>query len=140
MCSTISDETVEVGANLYEIDTDATASVSTQDVAKVETKAAPESDSKATSPVKSPPPPAVQMISKASATRTPSIHFLGKDGWASRLNGQKSKEPPQVVYIPPTYGRPKFTQEEMDALITGGADLAPSVLNYSTGAKFKQTY
>lgn len=134
LCNTIvSDDTVEVGAKLYEIDTDATAAVSTKDAPKSEAKkASVESEPKAGPSKKATPPP---NASKTPA-RTPSIHFLGKEGWASRLSGQKLNQP-QVVYIPPMYGRPKFTQEEMDALITGGADLAPSVLDYSRGAKFQ---
>jgi hypothetical protein len=122
-----SDETVEVGANLYEIDTDASASVLTEDIPKVSTPVAP---SASALPLKAP--------TAKPTSRTPSIHFLGKEGWATRLSGgSKPSPPPQLVYIPPTYGRPKFTQEEIDALITGGADLAPSVLDYSSGAKFR---
>ncbi|GAX21930.1 hypothetical protein FisN_40Hh021 [Fistulifera solaris] len=129
------DETVEVGANLYEIDTDASASVSTEDIPKVESKATNESStpvapSASALPLKAP--------TAKPTSRTPSIHFLGKEGWATRLSGGSKPSPtPQLVYIPPTYGRPKFTQEEIDALITGGADLAPSVLDYSSGAKFR---
>jgi hypothetical protein len=34
------------------------------------------------------------------------------------------------------YGRPKFTDAEMEALITGGANMAPEVVVHSSGAKF----
>lgn len=153
-----SDETVEVGAKLYEIDTDATASTDDQPKSEETKKATVETSSKEatseTSPKeaavektpkeepakKSTPPPKAKSAKKEPApkttttARTPSIHFLGKEGWATRLSGQTTNQP---VYIPPMYGRPKFTEEEMNALITGGADLAPSVLDYSRGAKFR---
>jgi hypothetical protein len=37
----------------------------------------------------------------------------------------------------PMYGRPQFTEAEIEALLTGGATMAPKVLSHSTGAKFK---
>ena len=65
--------------------------------------------------------------------RTPSIHFLGKEGWARRRSGVQT---PTIVYVPPSYGRPVFTEEEMEALVTGGASLAPDVKKYSSGSMF----
>ncbi|GAX10551.1 hypothetical protein FisN_40Lh021 [Fistulifera solaris] len=130
------DETVEVGADLYEIDTDASASVSTEGISKVESsKATNENDTPVAASASAPP---LKVPTAKPTSRTPSIHFLGREGWATRLSGgSKPSPPPKPVYIPPSYGRPKFTQEEIDALITGGADLAPSVLDYSSGAKFR---
>jgi hypothetical protein len=58
---------------------------------------------------------------------------LGKDGWATALAGQV----PEIVYeIPASYGRLKFTEEEMDALVLGGANIAPDIKAYSGGARF----
>lgn len=36
----------------------------------------------------------------------------------------------------PMYGRPKFTEEEMEALMMGGATIAPQVVSVSSGASF----
>ena len=36
----------------------------------------------------------------------------------------------------PMYGRPSFTEVEMEALILGGASIAPTVVAHSKGAKF----
>lgn len=90
---------------------------------------AAETEKAAASETKLEPAPAAA----AKSHRTPSIHFLGKEGWARKLAGEQT---PQVVYIPPSYGRPAFTEEEMEALVTGGANLAPQVKDYSSGAMF----
>jgi hypothetical protein len=43
----------------------------------------------------------------------------------------------EVVYdIPANYGRLSFSEEEMEALIMGGANLVPDVKSYSSGATF----
>lgn len=81
--------------------------------------------------------------------RNPSIHFLGKSGWAERLSGHKEtvssdviaqSSPTAVVSVQsdihPMYGRPAFTEIEMEALIMGGAETAPSVVSPSGGARF----
>lgn len=121
---------MEVGADLYRIDTEAEASVS----AGAESAPAPEaaaSERKVEAPkaVAKAEAPAPAAAPKSSGHRTPSIHFLGKNGWAKR-------RAPTVVYIPPNYGRPAFTEEEMEALVTGGASLAPDIKTYSSGAMF----
>lgn len=131
MCLSIrSDDTVEVGADLCEIDTDGVATVeASSDAAPVavEAAAAP-APSPAPAPVAAAPAPAA---TSASGTRTPSIKFLGKDGWAQLLAGQ----PPQAP-IPVNYGRLAFSDAEMEALVMGGANLAPEVKDYSKGAIF----
>jgi hypothetical protein len=69
-------------------------------------------------------------------TRTPSIFFLGKEGWAARkIKGEKltaaaqSTSPHGVTVVQddsvrhPMYGRPPFSEAEMEALLCGGANL-----------------
>ena len=133
-----SDETVEVGAPLYEIDTDATASVSASEKAQ---DAAPAS--KESSPKKETPKPAADKPAAAAKSshskqqkqehRAPRIQFLGKEGWAERL------KPAPVVELPPIhpmFGRPKFSEEEMEAIMLGGAEQAPKIVSLSSGATF----
>lgn len=132
-----SDDTVEVGASLYEIDTEMEGTVVSRAVADKESVA------EAELPVEK------EKSSPPNHTRSPSIHFLGKDGWAKRLSGNDKNaatdttapSPPTAVItvqrdIHPMYGRPSFTEIEMEALILGGADLAPSVVVPSGGARF----
>jgi len=124
------DDEVEVGADLYEIDTEAEATVEAS--AK-----APEPAPAVSAPVpapavsapepKAPPAPAV---SSSAGGRKPSIQFLGKEGWARALTVQ-----PDLV-IPANYGRLEFSEEEVEALWTGGANLAPELKEFSTGAVF----
>lgn len=85
---------------------------------------------------------------KSDSHRTPSIQFLGKTGWeALRTKSSKTVVPDKsanplaitIVYedtVDPMYGRPKFTEEEMENLMMGGATLAPKVVNLSSGASF----
>ena len=143
-----SDETVEVGANLYKIDTDAEASVvsagttaSSSSSSKSTTKesAAATAEKVSEAPKTTANTKAESSAAKSSSSgggghhRTPSIHFLGKEGWARRRSGVQT---PTIVYVPPSYGRPVFTEEEMEALVTGGASLAPDVKKYSSGSMF----
>mmetsp|Transcript_134791 Transcript_134791/g.200570 ORF Transcript_134791/g.200570 Transcript_134791/m.200570 type:complete len:230 (-) Transcript_134791:9-698(-) len=127
------DDTIEVGSDLYEIDTEAEATV-----AASEAPAKSEAPTPAAEPAKA--QPAVAAVATDSAKsedtshRTPSIKFLGKDGWARVLSATESA--PVVYAIPADYGRPAFTEEEMEALVLGGANLVPDVKNYSSGAKF----
>jgi phosphatidylinositol kinase/protein kinase (PI-3 family) len=93
----------------------------------------------------------------SSSHRTPSIHFLGKSGWQALKTEKQQhtteKQQPiaieksnpfnplaiNVIYdnsIDSTYGRPKFTEAEMEALIMGGASIAPNVVSMSKGASF----
>ena len=103
--------------------------------------------------------PTPTAATSASEHRSPSIKFLGKEGWEALRKGHDTKKqelihderiPPSLKkYVgkrriidnrnvnDPMYGRPKFTEAEMEALLTGGATLSPHVLSLSTGAKFK---
>lgn len=147
-----------MGGDLYEIDTEAEASVEGTTAAAATPKAeeAP-SESKSVGEQ-----PVVQETvktapeSESSSHRNPSIHFLGKDGWAKVLSGKDptasstqsttSSTPSAVssqkttvldgAMIHPMYGRPKFTEDEMEALIMGGANVAPEVVAHSSGATF----
>lgn len=133
------DDNIEVGADLYKIDTDAEASVS----AETETESGPEpaavappsqeAPSKA-APAATAPTPAVAPASKSSfdSHRTPSIHFLGKDGWNKRKTGEETLS---IVYLPPNYGRPVISEEEIESLIMGGANLTPGY-NHSPGSLY----
>lgn len=115
---------MEVGANLCELDTEAEATVvsSNESAEPAAAAAAPPAPSAA---------PVVAVEAPKSA-RLPSIQFLGKDGWARKLSGMDAA----VVYVPKNYGRPKFSEEEMEALMTGGANLVPEVKQLSAGAIF----
>ena len=128
-----------MGAPLYTIDTEAEATVEGSAPAAIPSEAPEEpapSIAAATEPVvaaKSAPPTPDATVQSTSSTatkhRTPSIRFLGKQGWRDLLSGK----PPQpasptetatmTVNIHPMYGRPPFTAKEMDALIFGGANL-----------------
>jgi hypothetical protein len=148
----IRDETVEVGATLYELDTDAVASVSATTAATAAESISSTKVEKTTSETKH----STLQLTATSDHRSPSIKFLGKDGWEALRKGQDvSKQalngavssnlsPHAVTTIiddkkvkNPMYGRPKFTEAEIDALLSGGATLAPQVLSHSAGAKFK---
>jgi pyruvate/2-oxoglutarate dehydrogenase complex dihydrolipoamide acyltransferase (E2) component len=150
-----SDDTIEVGQDLYEIDTEAEASASASASASSEDSAAeakPKEEESQQSSTEPEPEPAKASeetsetkaesqtsasTSQTSSHRSPSIQFLGKEGWARKLAGEETEETPQVYHIPPSYGRPAFSEEEMEALITGGANLAPQVKDYSSGAMFE---
>lgn len=121
------DDTVEVGSDLCEIDSEAVPTVEATEVVG----AAPEAETSAPSlaPVESSSTPAVSS-SGSSEARTPSIHFLGKEGWAKKLNVEAE------YVISANYGRLLFSEEEMEALLMGGANLAPEIKEYSSGAVF----
>lgn len=146
---------------MYEIDTDATASSepSTKSAApsgKEDSSSASSESETASSPApaaKEEQPAAADSSSGSSSSsggshRTPSIQFLGKEGWAARLRGEDpttssssssgSGSEPVVDTTPihPMYGRPAFSEEEMEAFMLGGADQAPKVISQSSGAKF----
>ena len=123
-----SDDEVEVGADLYEIDTEAEATV--EGTAAAEPAAAAPTETVAAAPVPAAAAPVPTTSSSSSTKRVPSIQFLGKDGWAAALTPE-----PQYI-IPATYGRLEFSEDEMGALLSGGANLAPEVQAYSTGASF----
>mmetsp|Transcript_577 Transcript_577/g.727 ORF Transcript_577/g.727 Transcript_577/m.727 type:complete len:241 (+) Transcript_577:147-869(+) len=141
------DDTIEVGAQLYEIDTEAEATVSSPvDSAPSETAAAPVE-------VEAPLAKEENDSKVASSSRTPSIKFLGKSGWESRRSGETSSgaveslvpdKPNGVITldgstISATYGRPLFNDDEIEALMSGGANLAPELVSPSKGAVFSSS-
>ena len=125
---------------MYEIDSEAVATIEASDVpAPVQsTSQAPTTPAIAASaPV--PSPASSPAPSQQHGVRTPSIHFLGKEGWAKVLSGAEGSgaSAPTVVYnIPANYGRLPFSEDEMEALIMGGANIAPQIKSYSSGATF----
>lgn len=121
---------MEVGAKLYEIDTGAAAAVDAS--SSPPPSAAPttkQSDTTADAELTTTSDSKVAS-KQTSGHRTPSIHFRGKDGWAQIKIALPS--PVQYVDLPPSYGRLKFTELEMEAIMVGGANLAPDL------AKMKQ--
>lgn len=102
---------------MYEIDTEAVATVQASEGSATK---APAVASAAVSSAALPSPPAASHVpAKTTDTlRVPSIHFLGKDGWKKKLVGA-----PVLPPVPKNFGRPIFTEEEMEALLTGGANL-----------------
>ena len=146
------DETVEVGAKLYEIDTEAEVQVTSvlpnENASQSGTTAEPiQSASETTT--------ATHIAGANDHSRTPSISFLGKQGWFTRLSGtahQPASVTPEIPVkpnavvvlngsmLPARFGRPDFSEEEMEALILGGANVAPSVVVPSSGAVFSAAY
>ena len=124
-----------MGAPLYEIDTDAEASVTSAP------KAEAPADTASDTPAAEEAPAVVAAASAPPATatkaqqqhRTPSIQFLGKEGWAARLRAAPVVELPPMH---PMFGRPPFTEEEMEALVLGGAEQAPKLVTPSSQAVF----
>mmetsp|Transcript_63850 Transcript_63850/g.75598 ORF Transcript_63850/g.75598 Transcript_63850/m.75598 type:complete len:246 (+) Transcript_63850:120-857(+) len=123
------DDTIEVGADLYQIDTEATPEQISS--SPIITKATEEGAAVVTQQTET-----TQTTMITTPTRTPSMTFLGKDGWAARLAGAMEStlvpsEPVaeggiQTIYVPhmsSSYGRVPISEEEMEALITGGANL-----------------
>jgi pyruvate/2-oxoglutarate dehydrogenase complex dihydrolipoamide acyltransferase (E2) component len=138
----VSDQTVEVGAKLYEIDTEATATASAPTTP--EPVATPKGQEL---PTVAATPAASAAVVSVPHGRTPSIHFLGKEGWAKQLSPAPAAAPklpakPNATttldgsFLTPMYGRPIFSEKEMEALILGGANIAPSVKTFSTGSTF----
>jgi hypothetical protein len=147
---------------LYEIDTEAVASEEGATAAAPKAEEAPsESKESASEQPKAEEATVEKAAASASSShRSPSIHFLGKEGWAQALSGKEpitssaastspavssaatSSSPSRETtvldgtMIHPMYGRPKFTEAEMEALIMGGANMAPEVVVHSSGAKF----
>lgn len=123
------DDTIEVGGNLYEIDTDAVASgvsPSSGENPQTSENVAMEEPASITSS-------AVPEQTQITQHRSPSIKFLGKEGWERRRCGQGTDSSVEkengvssiTTKIHPMYGRPLFTEGEMEALILGGANLEP---------------
>jgi len=132
------DDNVEVGADLYEIDTEGVATVEAaapSTTTEEAPAAVPAAVSTAEPVAASTPAPTVSSSSSSSSdsssgARIPSINFLGKDGWAAALTVK-----PEVV-VPANYGRLPMSEEEIEALMSGGANLAPELKAYSTNATY----
>lgn len=142
------DDTVEVGHGLYVLDTDVSAAESFS-VSEVNDSI----DAVKAGEKKQEAPPSTSPVAP-SGTRVPSIHFLGKEGWkvkltasdsttaplsgTSQINSDKPQSPTSVTHMPYRfmYGRPTITDEEIEALILGGAEEAPEVSNQSAGVVF----
>lgn len=127
-----SDDTVEVGSDLYQLDTEAEATTAAA-APKAEGGSPQESATTEVSetPASPAPKPATTSNTATQATRVPSIKFLGKEGWMRALAGV-----PELPPVPSNFGRPAFTEDEMEALMTGGANLVPEVKDFSSGAVF----
>lgn len=134
-------DTVEVGAGLYILDTD----VQNVDTAVLETNMSEVNESLDAETAGEEIIEVAEPLSKPT-TRIPSIHFLGKDGWKARLTAtdspaastasvttvlksDKPNSPTSITQIKykPMEGRPLITEEEIEALMLGGALEAPDV-------------
>ena len=142
----------EVGAPLYKIDTEATEPeegfFEVAGVSAEEEEAAASADDASSSAA------ADGGAGRSGGhTRIPSIHFLGKAGWAKKLSAPvrdaaadiAAGVPPAVggpaptsveVVVGPNYGRPPISEREMEALILGGAEEAPKMKAPSGPAMF----
>lgn len=127
----IRDDTIEVGADLYQLDTEGAATV----VADLNTSSEPTNITSESNENDSSPP--VLTLESETSSRIPSIHFLGKVGWKKKRENipvvENFDQPQtiQVLNLDPMYGRPAFTEEEMEALLSGGANLAPKLESFS---------
>lgn len=140
------DKEVEVGSGLYVLDTDlvnadiVAPAVDTIPANSSVSEVNASLDAARMASAEEPSPPA------APSARVPSIHFLGKEGWKEKLaatedaaasspttttipTSDKPHAPTSVTNMPYSimYGRPPITNEEMEALILGGAEEAPEV-------------
>ncbi len=154
---------VEVGQGLYVLDTDVTGSVGdvaldVVDVSAVNAsldaeKMVAETPSLSLSSL---PSSSASLSLSSLSGRVPSIHFLGKEGWKERRTGlshdsttttfnptnkiiptlnNNPKSPTSITYISYSamYGRPPIMDDEMEALILGGAEEAPDVKSSDKG-------
>lgn len=153
------EDTIEVGANLYDIDTEAEGIVDLKSSSEIlASKTANDSsaslDSSHTSNTTE---NSVPNLPPATGARIPSIQFLGKKGWEIRRNclvvvdeGAPS-EPVSEINISavtsaslsqisngwnPMTGRPPISDEEIEALAMGGASVAPTIKRSSIRAVF----
>jgi len=121
------DGNIDVGADLCEIDTEA---VATTEVTELITEEAAAPSTLEYTPIISGSSSSGNDDSSSQAARTPSIKFLGKDGWAAALTVENE------IVLPANYGRLPISEEEMEALVTGGANLAPELKAFSTKALY----
>jgi hypothetical protein len=147
-----SDETVEVGSDLYQIEKTDSKAIIASDVTQRADSSTPEKPSLSLTPEL----PPESTVNSSIYHRTPSIRFLGKAGWAERLHdtskliidvaapsNQVSQQYTYIQLVPddiswnPIYGRPPITQKEIEALEMGGATDAPKLIKPSIGATFE---
>jgi len=146
------DDEVEVGTGLYVLDTDL---VNAEIVAPVVENVTNDVDLSLSEVNASLDAGKMEKTASSSSTpaasaRVPSIHFLGKEGWKEKLSAtedaaagtastatntttvqtsNKPNGPTSITSMPYSsmYGRPPITDEEMEALMLGGADEAPEM-------------
>jgi len=134
---------IEVGEGLYVLDTD--TSVATSSVESNTNEVNVSLDAEQMLANDEPAPTLSTTSSSSSTARVPSIHFLGKEGWKKLLTAtdepnqttttttiptsNSPSAPTSITQMPYSsmYGRPAITEEEMEALILGGAEEAPEV-------------
>jgi len=131
------DGVVEVGEGLYLLDTNVENASVAAPVADVsEVNASLDADEMVV---------AESAPSSNTSARVPSIHFLGKEGWKEALTATDDTKSPTTIMpasnkpnaptsittiaFNPMYGRPVIGDDEMEALILGGADEAPEVVS-----------
>jgi biotin carboxyl carrier protein len=128
------DDEVEVGSDLYMIDSEGVATATTADI----TLEASADDTSASAVQNSGEEIAAAKPSKPGV-RVPSIQFLGKDGWKQRMSvaGAATTPAPTQPLKPhgstvlpggplsPMYGRLPFTEREIEDCVLGGAAEAP---------------
>jgi len=134
---------IEVGEGLYVLDTD--TSVATSSVESNTNEVNVSLDAEQMLANDEPAPTLSTTSSSSSTARVPSIHFLGKEGWKKLLTAtdepnqttttttiptsNSPSAPTSITQMPYSsmYGRPAITEEEMEALVLGGAEEAPEV-------------
>lgn len=134
------DDEVEVGADLYMIDTKGVASAAATDDIAAEGFANITVDDAASSSDEQAAAAAVADEPSNTGVRVPSIKFLGKDGWKERLSVAGSATTPQPTAplkphggsvilaggaLPSSYGRLPISDREIEDCVLGGASEAP---------------
>ena len=130
---------IEVGEGLYVLDTDTSVATSSVESNTNEVNISLDAEQMLANDEPAP------ILSSSSTARVPSIHFLGKEGWKKLLTAtdepnqttatttiptsNSPSAPTSITQMPYSsmYGRPAITEEEMEALILGGAEEAPEV-------------
>jgi len=139
------DDNIDVGAEFYTLDADAEAIAAAPAAAPVEEVAA---STPAAAESTTPPPLAFTPVQEVATHghRSPSMKFLGKQGWYDRLHsiastggdvhaaaGLDSTFDMSASEISPEFGRPVITEEEMEALELGMMD---GEIGFTGGSKY----
>ena len=132
---------IEVGEGLYVLDTDTSVATSSVESNTNEVNISLDAEQMLANDEPAP----ILSSSSSTTARVPSIHFLGKEGWKKLLTAtdepnqttttttiptsNSPSAPTSITQMPYSsmYGRPAITEEEMEALILGGAEEAPEV-------------